>query len=122
MNNRNLIIGLRLILLLAVDIFLVSRLWLGVYLVPHIFFLSLIMLPVRSSKTTVLIFGFLSGLVMDLFMQTGGLFAAATTMMAFLRIFILRFYISPEDEDNNIQPGLQSLGIRKYLVYSSILI
>jgi len=80
------------------------------------------MLPVRSSKTTVLLFGFISGLGMDLMMQTGGLFAASTTVMAFVRIFILRFYVSPEDEDNNIQPGLQSLGIRKFLVYTSILV
>src|SRR5688572_16431484 len=122
MNRSNLIIGLRLLILLAVDIFLISRLRLGVYFVPHIYFLSLIMLPVRTSKATLLIFGFVSGLIMDLFMLSGGLFAASATMMAFVRIFILRLYLSPEDEDNNIHPGLQSFGIRAYLIYSSILI
>lgn len=122
MNNRNLTIGLRLILLLAIDIFLVSRLEIGVYFIPHIYFLSLLMLPVRTSKSFILLFGFFSGLVMDIFMSTGGLHAAATTMSAFVRIFILRFYMAPEDEDNNISPSLYTFGIRRYLFYSSVLI
>lgn len=122
MTNRNLLIFLRLLILLVVDIFLVSRLEIGMYFVPHIYFLSLLMLPVRSTKAVLLMFGFFSGLVMDLFMNTGGLHAAATTMIAFIRIFTLRFYLAPEDEDNNISPGLYTLGTRKYLIYSSVLI
>ncbi len=122
MNNKNLIIGLRLLLLLAIDIFLVSRLEIGIYFVPHIYFLSLLMLPVRSTKAVLLLFGFFSGLVMDIFMNTGGLHAAASTMMAFIRIFTLRFYLAPEDEDNNIAPGLYTLGTRKYLIYASVLV
>jgi rod shape-determining protein MreD len=122
MNNRNLGIGLRLLLLLVIDIFIVSRLEIGIYFVPHIYFLSILMLPVRTSKSVLLLFGFFSGLIMDLFMNTGGLHAAATTMMAFIRIFTLRMYLAPEDEDNNISPGLYSFGFRKYLIYSSILI
>lgn len=122
MNNRNLVIVLRLLLLLAIDIFLVSRLEIGMYFVPHIYFLSLILLPVRTKKYVLLFFGFFSGLAIDLFMNTGGLHAAASTMLAFVRIFTLRLYLAPEDEDNNIMPGLYSLGIRKYLIYSSILI
>ena len=122
MNNRNLIIILRLLALLIIDIFLASRLEIGVYFTPHIYFLSLLMLPVRTTKSALLLFGFFSGLVMDLFMNTGGLHAAATTMMAFIRIFTLRFYMAPEDEDNNIAPGLYTIGTRKYLIYSSVLI
>lgn len=122
MNNKNLIIGLRLLLLLAIDIFLVSRLEIGIYFVPHIYFLSLLMLPVRTTKAVLLLFGFFSGLVMDVFMNTGGLHAAASTMMAFVRIFTLRFYLAPEDEDNNIAPGLYTLGTRKYLIYASVLV
>lgn len=55
-------------------------------------------------------------------MNTGGIHAAATTLLAFIRIFTLRFYLAPEDEDNNISPGLYTFGTRKYLIYSSILI
>jgi rod shape-determining protein MreD len=122
MNNRNLGIGIRMLLLLVIDIFIVSRLEFGTYFVPHIYFLSILMLPVRTSKSILLLFGFFSGLVMDLFMNTGGLHAASTTFMAFIRIFTLPLYLTPEDEDNNINPGLFSFGVRKYLIYSFILI
>jgi rod shape-determining protein MreD len=122
MTNKNLVIVLRLLLLLAIDILVVSRLEIGIYFVPHIYLLSLLMLPVRTKKSWLLLFGFFSGLIVDIFMNTGGLHAAACTMMAFVRIFILRFFLAPEDEDNNISPGLFTLGYRKYLIYSSVLI
>ena len=122
MNNRNIIIAIRLLALLAIDIFLVSRLEIGIYFVPHIYFLGLLLMPVRTSKVAMLSFGFFAGLVMDLFMNTGGIHAAASTLMAFIRIFTLRFYLAPEDEDNNISPGLYTFGTRKYLIYASILI
>ncbi len=122
MTNRNLIILLRMLLLLAVDIFLVSRLEIGIYFIPHIYFMSLLMLPVRTTKAWLLLSGFFVGLIVDLFMNTGGLHAAACTMMMFTRIFTLRMFISPEDVDNNISPGLYSLGTRNFLIYFSILI
>jgi rod shape-determining protein MreD len=122
MTNKNLIIALRLLLLLAVDIFVVSRLEIGIYFIPHIYFLGLLMLPVRTKKGWLLMVSFFTGLVVDLFMNTGGIHAAASTMLAFIRIFTLRLFLSPEDEDNNISPGLYNLGNRKYLIYSSLLI
>jgi rod shape-determining protein MreD len=122
MTNKNLVIALRLLLVLNIDIFVISRLEIGIYFIPHIYFLSLLMLPVRTQKSWLLLFGFFSGLIMDVFMNTGGLHAAASTMTAFVRIFVLRFFLAPEDEDNNISPGLYNFGTRKYLIYSSILI
>jgi rod shape-determining protein MreD len=122
MTNKNLIILLRLLLLLLVDIFVVSRLEIGIYFIPHIYFLGLLMLPVRMKKGWILMIGFFTGLMVDLFMNTGGLHAASSTMMVFIRVFILRLFLAPEDEDNNIAPGLYSLGNRKYLIYSSILV
>lgn len=122
MTNRNLLIALQMLLLLAVDIFVVSRLEIGIYFIPHIYFMSLLMLPVRTTRAWLLLLGFFMGLVVDVFMNTGGLHAAAGTMMMFIRIFTLRMFLSPEDEDNNISPGLYSLGTRGYLIYSSILI
>lgn len=122
MTNRNLFIALRLLGLLVADIFLVSRLEIGIYFVPHIYFLGLLLMPVRTSKAVMLILAFFVGLAMDLFLNTGGIHAAASTLLAFIRIFTLRFYLAPEDEDNNISPGLYTFGTRKYLIYSSVLI
>jgi len=122
MTNRNLLIALRLILLLAIDIFIISRFDLGIYFVPHIYFLSILTLPVRATKSTILLFAFFAGIIMDVFMNTGGLHAASSVLMAFVRIFTLRVYVTPEDEDSNISPGLYTFGPRRYLWYSSILI
>lgn len=122
MNSKNFVIALKLLLLLIIDIFIVSRFELGSYFIPHIYLLGIIILPVRTTKATMLLIGFVLGLVMDLFMNSGGIHTAATVMMAFLRLFLLRIYISPEDEDNNIMPGLYSMGTRKFIFYSSMLV
>jgi rod shape-determining protein MreD len=110
------------LLLLTADIFIVSRVTISVYMVPHIYPLFILLLPVRSSKSLVIALGFLTGVVMDLFLSTGGLHAAATTLIALLRIFLLPVFLSPEDYDNNNSPGMNVLGQGSFLMYTSVMI
>src|SRR5690606_17421519 len=98
------------LLLLIFDIFIVSRLDLSVYAVPHIYVLFVLLLPVKINRSLLLLLGFLTGLIMDIFLNTIGMHAGATTFMAFLRPFILPLFTSAEDKENNITPNLRNLG------------
>lgn len=122
MNNRVLRHTLRWIALLVIDIFLVSKLELSIYVHPHIYLLFIVLLPVRIHRSLLLLLAFATGLVMDMFSNTGGLFAASATFMAFTRIFALPLFISAEDYENNAEPGPHQLGIRSFLFYVSILV
>jgi len=110
------------VLLLTADIFIVSRINISVYIVPHIYPFFILLLPVRSSKSLMITLGFITGAVMDVFLSTGGLHAAATTLIAFLRIFLLPLFTSPEDYDNNNAPTMNVLGQSSFLLYTSVMI
>lgn len=108
------------LLLIIVDVFIVSQLQLTVYISPHIYFLFIFLLPYKTSKSLLILIGFLLGFVMDLFLDTGGMHASATTFIALLRVFLLPFFLSVEDMDNNNAPTLAVLGTSRFLFFTFI--
>lgn len=112
----------RWFLLIFLDIFLVSELEFTPWVKPHIYLLFILLLPVRVSKTGLLLLGFISGFTMDVFLDTGGIHAFAATMMAFVRIFFVPIFTSAEDYEDNITPGLRQFGFFGFLLYSGVLV
>lgn len=110
------------LLLFAADIFIVSQVQVTVYADAHIYLMFLLLLPVRSSRSLLIITGFFSGLIMDVFLNTGGLHAAATTLMALARILILPMFMSVEDYDNNNAPTLSVMGSGRYLFFTAVMV
>lgn len=61
------------------------------YLNPYAYIAFILFLPLRSSRTMVLLLAFLLGMVIDIFENSGGVHIAATVFLAFIRRPILRF-------------------------------
>lgn len=82
----------------------------------------ILMLPIQISSTSLILAGFASGLVIDVFYDTLGINAAATTFIAFLRPVWMRL-IPPRVgyEDINM-PTLKTFGFSWFLLYSLPLI
>jgi rod shape-determining protein MreD len=110
-----------LLALAAGDIILVNRLSLGTFIAPYIYLFFIIQLPVRTSRYALIFLGFFTGLFFDIIYHTGGAHAAATCFLALLRIAVLPAFISAEDRDNNISPGIYTLGQASFLIYTLIL-
>lgn len=111
-----------ILLALAIsDIILVNRLSLGSFITPYIYLFFIMQLPVRTSRYILIFLGFLTGLFFDIIYHTGGAHAAATCFAALLRIAVLPAFISAEDKDNNISPGIYTLGQASFLTYSIII-
>ena len=89
---------------------------------PMIYPMVILFIPVMQPAYWVLPAAFLTGMSMDFFMDTGGLHAAATTFMAFIRIFTL-YRLAPQAgygaEDS---PGIGRFGIQWMLIYCLILL
>ena len=74
------------------------------------------------SKWAMLLMGFFMGFMVDMFLNTHGLHTFATTLIAFVRPYILA-PLSPRDSGSeNISPSFRTLGLKKYLIYAGILI
>ncbi|HEY4798331.1 MAG TPA: rod shape-determining protein MreD, partial [Bacteroidia bacterium] len=70
----------------------------------------------------VLVLAFVLGLSVDIFSDTGGLHAAASVLMAFLRKPVLKL-ISPRDGYDAVQqPTIQQFGFGWFLSYTGTLV
>lgn len=108
--------------LLFMEIFVVAKFNIHFYLNPHIYILFIIVLPVFMNRHLVILLGFLLGLTVDQFTGTGGLHAAATVIMAFLREILLVSFASREGYGKDDFLSIERLGLVNFLLYSGFMI
>src|SRR5690606_17264822 len=87
---------------------------------PFIYILFLVLFPVRVNSLQFLFLGFLLGLTMDFFSDTGGIHAAACLVVAYLRPMFLRFSFGVSIEYNSIKISNTPGGGR--LTYISLMV
>lgn len=116
---RNII---RFFLFLFVQVYILNRLHLHEYIIPYIYYLFILWLPFSVPRTRLLLIGFITGLALDYFSMQIGVHAAACTLVAFLRPFVIGI-LTPKDsaEFNYREPSPRSMGWTPYLVYVLIL-
>jgi len=92
------------------------------FITPYIYFLFILWLPFSVPRISLLILGFLTGLSLDYFSMTMGLHAAACTLVAYVRPFVVNVLI-PKDtsEFNYREPSPKSMGWTPYSVYALVL-
>lgn len=81
----------RFILLLAVQIVIFNNMNFLGYISPYPYILFIILFPVNGNKTGLLAAGFLLGLCMDMFSNSGGFHTAACVILAFYRPYLFKF-------------------------------
>lgn len=84
---------------------------------PFLYVYLIIALPIHINRMSLIVIGFVLGLVIDVFSNTWGIHAMATTMIAFLRPYILRL-VSTQEEQDRIMPRFRTMGVNylKYIV------
>ena len=112
---------LRFIILILAQIALLNQVQFSGYVNPYLYTLFILLLPPRINRFYLLIIGFGTGLMIDIFMGSYGLHAAATTLMAYLRPFVVRLY-AVRGEDKWEYLGLSTMGTVKFLSYTLILV
>lgn len=82
--------------------------------------LFIFLLPFDINKSLLLVLGFLTGLCIDIFSNTFGIHAAATTLLAFLRPNILTIISSREAYEPGSCPNISMYGFSWFLKYLTI--
>ncbi len=92
------------------------------FISPYLYYLFLLWLPFNISRVTLMIVGFITGIILDFFMTTPGLHAAACVLVAYLRPFIINI-LAPKDVSgfSYREPSPKAMGWTPYLVYTLIL-
>ncbi len=110
---------LRFFLLLFIQVLLVSNLKLSPYISPNIFPLFILMLPFPTPRWLLIVIGFLSGLVLDVFLGTIGMNAAATLLLAYIRPFLITL-ITPRGTEFDQSPNIFAQGFTWFFIYTSL--
>lgn len=92
------------------------------FIVPYLYFLFILWLPVSISRIGLLLIAFLFGLSLDYFTGTLGLHAAPCVAIAFLRPFLLKLLLAQETaEAVYMEPGHNSMGWAPFITYAVLL-
>ncbi len=113
---------LRFLLLVPIQVLVLDNINLGGFVNPYLYVLFILLLPFEISGWALLFFSFLIGLSVDFFSGTMGMNAAASTLMAYTRPYVIRRVGMNKDFDPGTQPSLFVQGFQWFFMYSLILI
>ncbi len=112
----------RFIFLVLFQVLILNNIQLSGYLNPFLYVLFILMLPFQTPNWLVLVLAFVLGISVDMFSDTGGLHAASSVLMAFLRQPILKLISPHEGYDVMQKPTVQQFGFGWFFSYTGILV
>jgi rod shape-determining protein MreD len=120
MNNVTTINTVRFILLVLAQSLVLNNINFLGYINPYIYILFIILFPIKNNRMLFIFLSFLLGLSVDLFLDSGGVHAAACVTIAYVRPLILKFSFGMIYEHQTIKFSNTEFGQR--LTYFSIII
>jgi rod shape-determining protein MreD len=114
---------IRFILFILVQVYILFNMPpLHRFITPYLYYLFILWLPFSLPRAGLTLVGFIFGLSLDYFSKTPGLHAAACTLIAYVRPFVIGLLISQEGADKNyIAPSIVSMGWAPYATYVLVL-
>lgn len=106
-----------LILLILVQVLICNNIMLFNVAMGFVFIYVIIRLPMNLGTNWLLTWGFMGGLVVDMFANTPGVNALACTLLAMMKRNMLFAYIPRDDRTKDLSPSLSTLGFAVYGKY-----
>ncbi|WP_452226739.1 rod shape-determining protein MreD [Lacinutrix cladophorae] len=111
--------AIRFIVLVLSQILVFSHINFLGYINPYIYILFILLFPVKNNRMVFLLLSFLLGITLDMFLDSGGMHAAACVTIAFIRPAVLKFCFGAAYEHQTIKFNQIEFGAK--LTYLSIL-
>jgi rod shape-determining protein MreD len=92
------------------------------WLVPYLYVLFILMLPFELPDWAQLLAGSATGMVMDLFTSTPGMHFTACTLMAYLRILLLRLLRPRDGYEFGSRPVIADMGLAWWGTFAGVLV
>lgn len=107
----------RMALLIALQLIIFNRLHLFGYATPLVFGYMLMRFRCNSYRMTLLLWGFFTGLIYDIFADTMGMASASMTLLGFVQPGLVKKFM-PKDETDKFSPRLKNMDLGKYILYA----
>ena len=110
---------IRLTLMLAIQVFVLNKVPpLHQFIVPYFYFVFLLWLPFKITRTALLFVAFGLGYLTDIFYKTPGLHMASCVLLAYLRPPFIKLLLPKEaTEWGNEEPSRKTMGQVPYITY-----
>ena len=109
------------LLLLAIQVLILDQVHPWGYGAPLICSLIVITLPLGTSRSEALLWGFGVGFIADIFAGTSGISSAALTFIAFIQPPLLEL-MAPRDSEEELHPSFSAMGRWNYLQFIALLL
>lgn len=116
--NETLKQSTRAIILVLLQVLVFSHFNQFDYGIAFIYLFFILFLPISIKKWQLLLIAFFTGFLVDLFTGTYGLNALSITFLAFIREYLLRFFVRQYKEDENDEFRLYMLKNSQYFLYT----
>lgn len=122
MNPRNLVpFIVSFLAYLLLQVFFVRQVVLFQFFFCYVYIACVLLLPFDTSRIVLLLVGFFTGFFVDLFYDTLGMHAAATTLLAFLRPNVVRLLMPQRGYEERMSLSLNSMGLQWFASYVVLL-
>lgn len=119
-SNEFLTNAIRFIILILVQVILLNNINFLGYINPYLYILFILVFPFTGNRSLLIFLAFLLGLSIDIFTDSGGVHAAASTFIAYARPAILKFSFGVSYEYNTIKINKTAMSER--LTYISLMV
>jgi rod shape-determining protein MreD len=108
-------------MLVLLQTLVLNRIFFLGYATPFLYVYFIIKLPVTIGRSAILLFGFTLGLTIDIFCNTAGLNAVATTFIAFMRLPLQKLFFDKDNLYLNLSMAALGGSFVKYVVFMVLL-
>jgi len=112
---------IRFVVLAFIQIFLLKNVGYYNLATPFLYILFILLLPFETPNFLLFVLSFLMGLTIDTFYDTLGVNAAASCVLAFVRIIFINLTVQRQGLETEPEPKLGIMGFRWFFFYTLIL-
>ena len=106
------------VLLVVLQLLIFNNIEFSGYVNPFVYVMFILILPVSIPSWILLILGFLTGFVIDLFTGTMGVHTFATVLAAFVRPWVFSLNVTAETAEGDMSPSIFRSGLRWFFIYT----
>ncbi len=107
------------IIFVLAQVVIFSRIHLFGVAIPLLFVYFILQIPLNYPRWGAIVWGFLMGVVIDIFTNTPGVASASLTIMGLIQPYLLyAFY--PKDANDRRNPSVKSMPVLNYVIYASL--
>lgn len=119
MNNLLSIHTFRFLLLILLQVLIFNNIHFLGYINPYVYLLFIALFQVNNNRMVFIFLSFLMGLILDIFMDTGGIHSGACVFIAYIRPVILKFSFGSMYEHLTVK--FNSVDLSSKLIYFSLI-